>query len=45
MCEHCSEIVWISIWRFEVSQCTWACRRLRVKWIKRNGMTVELFKV
>jgi hypothetical protein len=45
MCEHCSELVWITLWRLEISQCTWGCGRIRVKWLKRNHTMVELFKV
>ena len=45
MCEHCSEIVLFSFWRLTVSRCTWACCRIGVSWLKRNGVTVELFRV
>ncbi len=45
MCEHCSELVWFTFWRLSITQCTWECGRMRVLWLKHNGVTVELFKV
>jgi len=44
-CDHSSELVLFSFWRLSINQCTWACSRIRVLWMKHNGIRIELFKV